>query len=196
MKTRKLVLILFSFFAIACQEQNNNGSNKASETPEGAMLQDDGTVAAVGNGADEFRPAALSEEQEKVIAEIYGTWRIVKYEAGQVSAISDEEAERYIGRSVLLTRELVVIDGDSCKSPVFDLEVVRAQDYLYNSYRFARGLPGFESDRLEVLNILCFVEPAYRSQNSMNFDHDIIIMNKELIVSNLRGVFFYLEKPK
>ncbi len=194
MKIYRLAILFLTLLAIACQEQDSHGNAHVAEAPEGASLQIDSTVA-VGSEAHEMQPAALSAEQEQAIAQIFGTWRIVKYEAGQVSAISDEEAEGYIGKRIFLSKELVVIDGDSCKSPVFDLEVVRAQDYLHNSYRFAQGLPGFESDRLEVANILCFIEPSYSSQNSMNFNYDIIILNKELIVSNLRGVFFYLEKP-
>jgi len=67
-----------------------------------------------------------------VNSDIYGRWRISKVlGASDIAAMSDKEAQGFVGKTVMITKNAFVFNGETCDAPSYE----RSQDDLVKSFR-------------------------------------------------------------
>lgn len=126
--------------------------------------------------------------------DIYGKWKIIRFVPGKVAAITTDEANLYIGRVILLKKEIAIILNDTCKSPVYKVHNENADNYFHINYRIGRSALNIESNEIFVTSLSCNEKPIYYNNNSPDFGREIIGVDAKTIIMPLNGVFFYLEK--
>jgi hypothetical protein len=125
--------------------------------------------------------------------QIYGKWCIKKYVSMPVSAYTDEEATKFIGKFIILRSNYAVVINDSCDSPDYKFNKENTEDFLTKKIRVDRKELGIEGDSLYVINLKCTSSPKYYNDNSPNFNFYIFTNNNKLFVK-YQGIIFILEK--
>lgn len=86
--------------------------------------------------------------------QIHGTWEIVGYQLGFISAMGDEEARIYLGRKVVLSDSAAIFDFDDfIVRPLYKFSVVNTEEHFRQSKTGPENL-GISTDSLTVIRIL------------------------------------------
>lgn len=83
-----------------------------------------------------------------------GDWELTEVKFPHISAMTEEEAAAYIGRTIHYGQHSVQLINDSCSNPVYKINIIMAGDFL-TSNRF--HLESLEIDRpsVELLEVKC-----------------------------------------
>ena len=65
----------------------------------------------------------------------YGDWKIVKLLPGYITEITEEDAQKYIGKLVTLKYDIAIINGDTCNKPSYKLSKEDSNRYFYSNNR-------------------------------------------------------------
>lgn len=123
-------------------------------------------------------------------------WQIESYEIGDnISTFTEQEINSLVGEKVVISNNLVVLFGDSCKTPNNDSEVKKMNMYLYEFYG-QRSPLSRKKDNIEVINLNCNEAPKYNSDESPNFSWVVMLLDDNTAILPYNGVFFYLSKVK
>ncbi len=123
---------------------------------------------------------------------IYGSWKIISYTPGYISALTDEEAKKYIGKTITLKPDLATVINDTCNQPIFKSTIQNSDQYFYES-RIDKATLKIKSDSIRIIEIDC-ENPKYSDDNSPNFLYDFITVNKDLMIVSFNGVYFHLKR--
>jgi len=116
--------------------------------------------------------------------QIIGKWEIVDYKPGNITALTNDEAEKYIGKTVRLNNKYMVYFGDSVNTPKYEFRKEAATPFLYENYKINKNLLAIEKDSVVVFDI---------TSNEKTY-HDVIFVSSEKLIYNIDGMFFILKK--
>ena len=98
-------------------------------------------------------PIPVPENQEKPW---YGIYAVTDYWNGGISAMSDEDAEAYLGMELKYSTDSIVWNEQVCKAPEYELSRMTASDFseVFNGYLKAKdlGIEGNEVHSVDVSN--------------------------------------------
>jgi hypothetical protein len=140
--------------------------------------------------ADE-QGAATQNKTDSVVTRYSGKWKIVKYEWGSVSAMSKEEAQKGIGRRIVLGKDSLQFGSVSCVKPVYRESEEDALDYLKYEYRTTPQKLGIKQKKIMTLEVNCGEEA-----DTPSYPYVFFLISKNKIIMAMKGVFFYLERVK
>lgn len=115
---------------------------------------------------------------------IEGRYIIEGYKFSTVSAMSEEEAEAYIGREVVFHEDVVSIGDVYCYEPNFKIKNVKTNEYLIYQYKTNPETLNIEKEEIQIVSI----------SGAEQFFNDFIKVSEDNILVNIDGVFFYLRK--
>ncbi|MDE3211937.1 MAG: hypothetical protein KGM98_01785, partial [Bacteroidota bacterium] len=116
------------------------------------------------------------------------------YKGGFISAITDQDAKKYIGLIITLKPGLVAINRDTCMHPYFKISVQNSNDFFYANDRIDKSILKINRDSINAVEIGCKDHPKYSSENSPNFLYNLIVINNNLMIINIKGIYFYLKR--
>jgi len=125
---------------------------------------------------------------------LYGDWKIIKFAAGAVSEITEEDAQKYVGQIITLKLDNAIINGDTCSQPRFKSSIQNSDDYFYQNNRIDKATLKIKQDSIQVVEVGCSGRPKYSNGNSPNFLYDFIVVEDNLMIVNFKGFYFYLER--
>lgn len=124
---------------------------------------------------------ADSAPAEDVNADIYGRWKITKVlDAAHITALSDSQARKLIGKTVVVAKDKLVFNGEECDSPSYERTIedtarsMREQGHVRS---VNMGLP----EQMTVIDAGCT---------------NLFLKNKDRIVIHWRGFYFDAVKQK
>ncbi len=91
------------------------------------------TWAPAGAAAEDAAAPVLGARAEAgPNADILGRWRLTKVlDAADIASMSDKQARALIGKTVVVSKDKFVFNGEACGSPTYE----RSVDYLARSFR-------------------------------------------------------------
>ncbi len=123
---------------------------------------------------------------------LYDNWYVKGFSSLPISALSDEDAQKFIEQSVSLRTNLATVFNDTCVNPNYIINKVNANTYL-SKYRTAREAIGIKSDMIYTIELSCKSTPKYSNDESPEFNYVLLYDNNRLsIIYN--GIVFHLEK--
>lgn len=107
-----------------------------------------------------------------------------------ISALSDEEAKKFIGKYILLQSNIVVILGDTCTQPDYRIQKKNTNDYL-KQYKVPGSAVGIKSDSIYSIDVKCKIIPKYFNDQSPEFGCPMLL-EKFLLNVIYNGIVFHL----
>lgn len=135
---------------------------------------------ACASGANRENQYNLTNTQNE--NSFLGTWKISSYRLGNITAITEQDAAKFIGKTIFLGENSAELIDDLCESPNYNITEEKTRPYLHEMYRINPEKIGIKEDELSILNLTCERE-----------SYEIIMSNKNLLLF-IDGVFFVLEK--
>ncbi len=127
---------------------------------------------------------------------IYGKWIVKSYRFGDApAAFSDEEAQRYLNKKVILSSDIAIMFDDTCHSLNYSYKIEDKDYFLYNACKQRSSL-SINEDSIVVHHLNCLSPPIYVNEDSLNFSSTILQISETSIIIPTNGVFFYLNKEK
>ncbi|WP_155833426.1 hypothetical protein [Halomonas sp. BC04] len=83
-----------------------------------------------------------------------GSWELIEVKYPHISAMTDEEAATYIGRTIHYGKNSVNLIDHACSNPIYKTEVVTAGDFLTGS-RFPLESLEIGGSSVELLKVEC-----------------------------------------
>jgi len=124
---------------------------------------------------------ADSAPGKDVNADIYGRWKIIKVlDSAHIAALSESEAKRLLGKTVVVSKDKLVFNGEECDAPSYERTVedtarsMREQGHVSS---VNMGLP----EQMTVIDAGC----TY-----------LFLKSKDRIVVHWRGFYFDALKQK
>lgn len=88
-------------------------------------------------------------------ADLLGTWRLTKVlDSSEISSLDDKEAARLVGKTFVIARDKVSLDGEACKEPEFEHHFEDTVRYLREEAHAASGKLGLP-EVVEVVDLAC-----------------------------------------
>jgi hypothetical protein len=125
---------------------------------------------------------------------IYGEWRIKSFFSANISAITDQDAEKFVDQIIRFNKDNAVIFSDTCNKPTYNLHRENAVIYISKEYRVNPKLFNLKEDSISIITIECKEQPHYHNEDASNFYYDVIFINKSTAVITYQGFFFFIEK--
>lgn len=123
---------------------------------------------------------------------LYDNWYVKDFSSMPISALSDEEAQRFLEQSISLQPKIAIVLNDTCASPDYSIKKVHANTYL-RYYKTSREAIGIKSDTIYTVDLTCKTSPKYFSDESPEFNYALIYDGSRLsIIYN--GIVFHLKK--
>ena len=77
-----------------------------------------------------------------------------------ISALTDEEAQKFVEQSISLSKTKAIVLNDTCSSPDYSIKKVPASVYL-KDYRVTGKEIGIKSDTIYTIDLKCKTTPKY-----------------------------------
>jgi hypothetical protein len=116
---------------------------------------------------------------------IYSTWTIFRFTAGSVSAITNEEAESFINKTIEIKPEIITVFGEKYSHCVMTKEKVDAENY-FDSFKIDYSAMDIKQKEVDLYTFTC------KDSKNEKFYFSFINIDNELIY-NREGFFFYLK---
>lgn len=120
-------------------------------------------------------------------AEGHGTWVVVRHYCPHICAMTDEEADAWLGREARITAAEVSFADESCASPTYSRITRRAEEF----FRHWRADPtelGIARETIEDVEVQCDGEP-WAAPGSV-----FIIKGEDSLLATWDGVLFELSR--
>lgn len=150
------------------------------------------TVSFCNNRNNSHESSEASIPKDSLV--LYGDWKIIKFTAGSISEITEEDARKYIGQIIILKPGLAVVSSDTCNQPYFKTSIQSSDKYFYENNRIDKATLKIKQDSIQVMKIGCKSPPKYSNENSSNFLYDFIVIDNNLMIVSFKGFYFYLER--
>lgn len=116
-----------------------------------------------------------------------GKWRIESYKLNKNSGLTEKAAKTYLGKEILIDKELVAVAANFTLEPSFKIKNVKTVDYLM--YQYQVKSPKFldiESEEIQVVSI----------SGADQFFYEFLVVEKDKAFINIDGVFFNIVKTR
>ena len=108
-------------------------------------------------------------------ADILGTWTLTKVlDSADIASLTDEQAAALVGKTMVVRRDGVVVDGEPCREPELTRHREDAAKYMREGYHARVGYLGLP-DTITVIDLDCT---------------EAFLKNKGKIVVFWQGYFF------
>jgi hypothetical protein len=88
-------------------------------------------------------------------ADILGTWTLTKVlDSADIASLTDEQAAALVGKTMVVRRDGVVVDGEPCREPELIRHREDAAKYLREGYHARVGYLGLP-DTITVIDLDC-----------------------------------------
>ena len=118
---------------------------------------------------------------------IQGTWIVIDLQAPGISAMSQDEAESWIGKTAQYTNTKASFDGETCESPTYKRSAMQPED-LYDRFRVSPESLGYETGPIEVIEVYCG-NTTWANAGGM-----LVRVGEGRVFTVWDGVFFHLKK--
>jgi hypothetical protein len=106
------------------------------------------TVLALGARAAQATPSGKD-------ADILGTWTLAKVlDSADIASLTDEQAAALVGKTMVVRRDGVVVDGEPCREPELTRHREDAAKYMREGYHARVGYLGLP-DTITVIDLDC-----------------------------------------
>ncbi|MDC8758488.1 hypothetical protein [Janthinobacterium fluminis] len=117
----------------------------------------------------------------EVNADICGRWKIAKVlDFADITAISEREAKKLIGKTLLVAKDKLVFDGETCEAPSYERTVEDTARTMREKGRVSSANMGL-SEQVTVIDAGCT---------------DLFLKGRDRIVLHWRGFYFDVVKQK
>ena len=131
--------------------------------------------------------AAEPETPASGFAEGHGTWVGVEHYCPNVCAMTNEEADTWLGKEARISATEVAFAGESCARASFS-RTTRSVEEFYLAWRADPGALGLAGDAIAELEVLCGGEP-WTAPGSV-----FIIEGEDRLLTTWDGVLFELAR--
>ncbi|MBO5057871.1 MAG: hypothetical protein J6C64_16145 [Lachnospiraceae bacterium] len=139
-------------------------------------------------GAEDGSTAAESEEPEQSDVTYYGTWAVKDYQSAEVSALSTEEIETYLGYTVTYQADAVFQNGQNMNIAGLTYESKEyTEDSLVQEYK--ANLGEWWNEKSQVMGIYIDSEDNFFGSQFFAADNDTLWIYYE-------GVFFLARREE
>jgi hypothetical protein len=117
-----------------------------------------------------------------------GVWVVTGVRLGGVSAMSEDEAKKWIGRSLSIGGVSSALEGEritGCRVTESEFET---KEYFEEGFKIAPSQLGFDDPRVRVFEVQCSDGRAWTAPGAT------IIVGKKQVLTCWDGVFFVLQK--
>ena len=118
---------------------------------------------------------------------LIGSWVVVRHSCPGLCAMSNEEADSWIGRVALVSEQALIFDGKSCDNPETTVREWSEEEF-YRDFRFDFEKLGISGDELRALEVSC------RGREWASAGDFWIIKEENLSLVLWDGIFFELQK--
>jgi len=88
-------------------------------------------------------------------ADILGTWTLTKVlDSADIASLTDEQAAALVGKTMVVRRDGVVVDGEPCREPELTRHREDAAKYMREGYHARVGYLGLP-DTITVIDLDC-----------------------------------------
>jgi hypothetical protein len=106
------------------------------------------TVLALGALAAQATPSGKD-------ADILGTWTLTKVlDSADIASLTDEQAAALVGKTMVVRRDGVMVDGEPCREPELTRHREDAAKYMREGYHARVGYLGLP-DTITVIDLDC-----------------------------------------
>lgn len=155
------------------EEEETDAVTEQPQTEENSM-------DAADSGKDGFSDKETMSHSDE---SYFGTWKITAYHMPGVSAISDTEAEGYIGKTCTYSADVFNGDGEVTDYPDYQ-EFEQTADDFTAAYKIALESIGITSETVKGVNV----------SNALGFGCNFLIKDEKTILITWDGVFFEAER--
>lgn len=164
--------------AVTDEASEEEGTATVTEQPQ----TEENSMEAADGGKDGFsNKETMSHSDESY----FGTWKITAYYMPGVSAMSDEEAEGYIGKTCMYSADVFNGDGEVTDYPDY-------QEFEQTADDFAAGYNNKVT--LESIGIGSTAVKGVNVSNALGFGCYFLVKDEKTILIMWDGVFFEAEK--
>ncbi len=110
-------------------------------------------------------------------------WQISDYKFSGISALTTEEADKYIGQKIKLDSNYVIYFNDSISYPKYEFKRVESNSFFHEGYKTNKDVFSVNVDSLLVFDIICENEGYYNI---------VFVEEQNILIQNIDGVFFIL----
>lgn len=142
------------------------------------------TVFTASCGVNNVELSENISAPENLNIPIEGTYVVDDYKLSTISDMSKDEADGYIGKEAVFSKDLVAIVDDLCYEPTFKIKNVKTNEYLIYNYKTNPELLNISDEEIQVVTITC----------ENQFFNDFIKISEDRVIVNINGVFFFLNK--
>ena len=148
------------------------------ETTEAANQQEDETNAEADDGDD----GGFTNKETKSNSDgsYFGTWKVTKYYIPGISALTNKEAEGYIGKICEYSEDVFTGDGAVTDAPDYQEFEQTADDFSANYGGITLDSIGITADSVKQVNV----------SNAYDFGSSFYVKDANTILISSDGVFF------
>lgn len=118
------------------------------------------------------------------LSPIYGQWRIKKFKSGNVNAMNEDDARKYLNKTAIFNDKIAAIGDDFCLEPSYKIKNVNAADYLWYQYKISPDYLGIKDKNIQIMTIT----------SEDQFFYEFIMLSDKEILTDINGMLFYLKK--
>ena len=111
-------------------------------------------------GCSTTPPKKETYSSDNIANVIYGNWYVKNFSSLPISALTDEEAQKFVEQSISLSKTKAIVLNDTCSSPDYSIKKVPASVYL-KDYRVTGKEIGIKSDTIYTIDLKCKTTPKY-----------------------------------
>ncbi len=130
-----------------------------------------------------------SKADRGVFSELFGDWSVVRSSCPGICAMSNEEANSWVGLTASLTEFGVAFGGYSCQDTTYESHRVSKLDFLRSS-RFDLEELGILTEEVQELTVSC------EDQEWIAPGSSFLVRDKETIIASWDGVYFELKRAR
>ncbi len=121
-------------------------------------------------------------------------WVVTGYKTGTaISEFDDNHASKYIGKSILISKDQIIMFGDTCNKPFIKVEKMSSFDLLNTEYG-EKDFSIIPKDSVIIRRVRCSSEPIYQNPDSLNFNYNLIEISEIELIVSVGGIYFVLHK--
>ncbi len=125
---------------------------------------------------------------------LYGYWSVVGYKWAGYSSSEEKDPKRFIGSMVYFAGNQARIIDSICESPKYSFSKnVNIVEYLLNDRRATSAEVGIATSIIDIVDVKC------TNKNNLfgiKYGARVFIINKNNIIYETEGPFFYLQRVK
>jgi hypothetical protein len=121
----------------------------------------------------------------------YGKWEVYKCEESEQAPGSKSKSGKYLHKIILLKPDLIIFFGDTCRSPLYKIQKVDIQEYLWNNYREHQAA-NIKQDSMLTIYLSCKEKPT--SPYFSNIYNGLMLIEKDKLMDFEEGLFLYLKR--